>query len=98
MGVYEHGDIKRTVVVENNSAYQLTEVIKELTLNMANFDPNKSRGNNNSGGNVNSITVNVPVNATINNDTDITAVANKVADIIQAPLIKALNGGDDNGY
>jgi len=98
MGVYEPGDIKRTVVVEDNSAYQLTEVIKELTLNMANFEPNKSGRNNSSGGNVNTVTVNVPVNATINNDTDITAVANKVADIIQAPLIKALNGGDDNGY
>ena len=93
------GDTKKTVVIENNSAYQLTEVVKELNLNLLNFDPNKSSLNNNNSSNVNNtITVNVPVSATINNDTDIATVANKVADIIQAPLIKALTGGDDNGY
>lgn len=65
---------------------------------MANFEPNKSNANSRSGGNVNTVTVNVPVTATINNDADITAMANKVADIIQPPLLNALNGGGENSY
>lgn len=56
------------------------------------------KGSANTSSTTNRITVNVPVNATINNDTDVTVLANRVADIIQPPLLKALNGGDDNGY
>jgi len=98
LGVYEPGDIKKTVVIENNSAYTLSETIKELSFNIAKFDPKLANINPNRANSTNNITVNVPVTATLNNDTDVTALANKVADVMQPQLIKALNGGDDNGY
>lgn len=95
LGIFEPGDTKKTIVIENNSAYQLVEVVKELSFNIAKFDPYKAstdRSNVN-----NTITVNVPVTASVNNDTDINTLADKVADRIKTPLMNAL-AGDENGY
>lgn len=94
-GVYLPGDTKSQVVIDGNSAYQLNEVATKLITTIDNLNPNNT--NNTSNNSQNYITVNVPVNAEINSDTDVTALANKVADVIQTPLLKAL-GGDENSY
>ena len=95
-GIYEPGDTKKGITIDGNSAFNSSEIIKELTVLMSTFDPYKA-GPKGGGNATNNITVNMPITATVNNDADISTLADKVADKIKGPLLNAL-GGDENGY
>jgi len=93
-GVYLPGDMKRSTVIDGNSAYQITEIMKGFSdiTNILKF-PQQAKA----VGATNTITVSMPINATVNNDTDISTLADKVADRIKVPLLNAL-GETANGY
>ena len=84
-------------VTANSNASDVLAKLAQAVVNIGGVSGNSSVNNNNNNS-INNIAVNIPINASINSETDITAMANKVADIIQPPIIKALQGGDENAY